>query len=67
MLRCATQSLFQLLEKRVQLPVRVQGPIGLRFREYPWLRYDILVCIVGGIGVRLAVDCPSGGWHGPAV
>ena len=53
MLCCAPQSLFRLLEKRVQLPVRVQGPIGLRSREYPWLRYDVLVCIVGGIGVRL--------------
>lgn len=46
------QTLFKLLERGAHLPVRVQGPIGLRHAEYPWLKYNVLVAFVGGIGVR---------------
>lgn len=46
------QTLFKLLERGAHVPVRVQGPIGLRHAEYPWLKYNVLVAFVGGIGVR---------------
>lgn len=52
--RCL-QTLFKLLERGAHVPVRVQGPIGLRHAEYPWMKYNVLVCIVGGIGVRFFV------------
>lgn len=46
------QELLEALERGMPVPVRVQGPIGLRDSEKPWLRYPVLVCITGGIGVR---------------
>lgn len=41
-----------MLERGKPVPVRCQGPIGLNDVEKPWLRYPVLVCVTGGIGVR---------------
>lgn len=47
------QDMLKLLQRGLAVPVRVQGPIGIHATEKPWLRYPVLVCVTGGIGVSL--------------
>lgn len=46
------QELFKAVERGQAIPVRLQGPIGLKRSEQPWMRYPVVVAIVGGIGVN---------------
>lgn len=46
-----TSDMLKLLQRGLAVPVRVQGPIGIHATEKPWLRYPVLVCITGGIGI----------------
>lgn len=48
-----SQELFKALERGQAVPVRLQGPIGLTRAQQPWMRYPVMVAVVGGIGVSL--------------